>query len=157
MRRTFLLLAAAAATLSTAALAQPDFSRRPAFGTINLSSGFDGDPRIIDVTAGGQLNAATLGEGCVGSVANAPDVRLNYEAGDTLPLIVSVSSADDTTLVINGPDGRWYCDDDGGENGLNPAVRFDSPQSGQYDIYIGHYQQGRRVPARLFISEVTSE
>jgi hypothetical protein len=156
MRRTFLLLAAAAATLSTAAMAQPDFTRRPAFGTINLSSGFADDPRIVDVTAGGQLNAATLGEGCVGSVANSPDVRLNYEAGE-LPLIVSVSSSEDTTLVINGPDGRWYCDDDSGENGLNPAVRFDSPQSGQYDIYIGHYAQGRRIPARLFISELTSD
>lgn len=155
MRRMLLFLVAAA-TLSTAAMAQPDYTRRPAFGTINLSSGFADDPRIIDVTAGGQLDAATLGEGCVGSVANSPDVRLNYEAGE-LPLIISVSSADDTTLVINGPDGRWYCDDDSGVNGLNPAVRFDSPQSGQYDIYIGHYARGRRIPARLFISEVTSE
>lgn len=151
--RKFLLVAAAAMTLSTAASAQPDFSRNPSFGTITLSAGFANDPRIINVTAGGQLNAATLGDGCVGSVANSPDVRLNYTAG-SLPLIISVGADADTTLVVNGPDGQWYCNDD--TNGVNPVVRFDNPGSGQYDIYIGHYGQGRRIPAQLYISEVTS-
>ena len=69
-------------------------------------------------------------------------------------LIISVASGEDTTLVINGPDGQWYCDDD--TNGVNPMVRFESPGSGQYDIYVGHYGQNRGVPARLYISELTS-
>jgi hypothetical protein len=155
MRRTMLLAAATAATISTAVLAQPNFNREPSFGTINLNANFAGDPRVIDVTAGGRLDAATIHEGCVGSVANAPDVRLNYSAG-SLPLIISVASDSDTTLAINGPDGQWYCDDDSGE-GVNPSVRFDSPGTGQYDIYIGHYQQGRSIPARLYISELTSQ
>jgi hypothetical protein len=151
MRRTFLLLAATAALLATAASAQPNFNRPPSFGTINLSAGFSDDPRVINVTAGGRLNAASIDSSCVGSVANSPDVRLNYEAG-SLPLIISAASDADTTLVINGPDGRWYCNDD--TNGVNPVVRFDEPQSGQYDIYIGHYQQGRSIPAQLYISEL---
>src|ERR1700754_604375 len=155
MRGTFLLVAAAAATISTAAVAQPDFNRPPSFGTIELSSGFDDDPRVIDVTAGGRLNAATIDSSCVGSVANSPDVRLMYEAGE-LPLIISAASEADTTLVINGPDGSWYCDDDSGE-GSNPSVRFADPQSGRYDIYVGHYQQGRSIPARLYISELGSQ
>ena len=153
MRRTLLLLAAAAMTISSSAMAQPDFSRPPSFGTINLTAGFADDPRIINVTAGGRLNAATIDSSCVGSVANSPDVRLNYTAGE-LPLIISVGSDSDTTLVVNGPDGRWYCNDD--TNGVNPVVRFNTPGSGQYDIYIGHYQQGRSIPAQLYISEVTS-
>jgi hypothetical protein len=154
MRRIF-LLAAAAASLSTAAWVQPDFSRNPSFGTINLAAGFADDPRVVAVTAGGRLDAATLGPNCVGSVANSPDVRLNYTSG-SLPLIISVASDADTTLVVNGPDGQWYCDDDSGE-GNNPSVRFATPGSGQYDIYIGHYQQGSRIPARLYISEVSSQ
>jgi hypothetical protein len=153
MRKFLTLAAVAAMTLSTAASAQPDFSRTPSFGTINLSAGFDGDPRVIAVTAGGRLDASTIDPDCRGSVANAPDVRLNYSAG-SLPLIISVDSGADTTLAINGPDGQWYCNDD--TNGVNPVVRFDSPGSGQYDIYIGHYGQGSRIPARLYISEVTS-
>jgi hypothetical protein len=156
MRKAFVLAGAIAATLSVQSIAQPDYTRRPSFGTLNLQSGFLPDPRIVPVTAGGQLDAGTISPGCLGSVANAPDVRVNYTAG-SLPLIFSVASAEDTTLVINGPDGRWYCDDDGGEQGLNPAIRFNTPQSGQYDVYIGHYGQGRRIPARLHISEVGSQ
>ena len=123
-------------------------------GTIGLRAGFSGDPRIIAVTAGGRLSAQSIDPDCRGSVANAPDVRLNYEAGGSLPLIISVDSSADTTLAVNGPDGSWYCDDD--TNGTNPVVRFNSPQSGRYDIYVGHYQEGSRIPARLYISVVTS-
>jgi hypothetical protein len=152
MRRT-LLFAAVAATVSTAALAQPNFNANPSFGTINLSSGFSPDPRVIAVTAGGRYSAQSIDPDCRGSVANAPDVRLNYESG-SLPLIISVDSDSDTTLAVNGPDGTWYCNDD--TNGVNPVVRFDSPQSGRYDIYVGHYQEGSRIPARLYISELRS-
>jgi hypothetical protein len=157
MRRTLLLLAAATATLSSAAIGQPNYGGPPSFGTVNLRAGFEPDPRIVNVTAGGRLAASSISAGCVGSVANNPDVRLNYTAGGTdLPLIISVDSDDDTTLIINGPDGRWHCDDDGGEESDNPSIRFDDPASGQYDIYIGHYAEGRSIPARLYISEVTS-
>ena len=151
--RRFVMLLAGAAALATTASAQPNFNANPSFGTIALGSGFSGDPRIINVTAGGRLSAQSIDPDCRGSVANAPDVRLNYDAG-SLPLIISVDSDADTTLAINGPDGTWYCDDD--TNGTNPVVRFNNPQSGRYDIYVGHYQEGSRIPARLYISEVTS-
>jgi hypothetical protein len=152
MRRTFLFLAAATAIVSTSAPAQ-DFSRNPSFGTLNLSAGFADDPRVVNVTAGGQRSANGLGDGCVGSIANSPDVRVNYQAG-SFPLIFSVVSDQDTTLVINGPDGRWYCNDD--TNGVNPIVRFSPAGSGQYDVYIGHYGTGSHIPARLYVSEVSA-
>jgi hypothetical protein len=149
--RKMTLLFAVAATISTTASAQ-DFSRNPSFGTLNLAAGFPNDPRIVNVTAGGQRNANGLGEGCVGSIANSPDVRVNYQAGDA-PLIFTVASGEDTTLVINGPDGTWVCNDDA-NGGVNPQVVFGSPQSGQYDVYIGHYGTGRGIPAQLSVSEV---
>lgn len=152
--RKFVMLLIGTAAIATTASAQPNFNANPSFGTISLSAGFTGDPRIINVTAGGRLSAQSIDPDCRGSVANAPDVRLNYEAGGSLPLIISVGSDSDTTLAVNGPDGSWYCDDD--TNGTNPVVRFNSPQSGRYDIYVGHYQQGSRIPAQLYISEVTS-
>ena len=77
-------------------------------------------------------------------------------SGGSFPLILSVASGADTTLVVNGPDGSWYCDDDGGINGLNPALRFGSPQSGRYEIWVGTYAQGSTQPARLVISELDS-
>lgn len=152
MRRTFLFVAAATAIVSTTASAQ-DFSRNPSFGTLTLNAGFPNDPQVVNVTAGGRRSANGLGEGCVGSIANAPDVRVNYQAG-SLPLNFYVTSDQDTTLVINGPDGQWYCNDD--TNGINPVVTFAQPGSGQYDVYIGHYGEGSHIPARLYVSEVST-
>ncbi|WP_439597143.1 hypothetical protein [Falsiroseomonas sp.] len=142
----------ALAALPTLALAQ-DYNRRPSFGTLNLSANFAPDPTTVDVTAGGSLPAERLGGSqCVGSIANAPDVRLNYRAGQGLPLYLSATSRADVTLVVNLPDGSWACNDD--FRGTNPGIVFARPQSGQYDIWIGHYDRGSRVPAQLRISEV---
>lgn len=156
MKKSIALFASFCALAAVPAASQ-DFSRNPAFGTVTLSGGFTGDPRTVRVTAGGTLDASTLGSGCVGSMANSPDVRLNYTHQGDLPLIISVASDADTTLAINGPDGTWICDDDGGENGANPSIRFPEAASGQYDIYIGHYSRGRRIPAVLYISEISSQ
>ena len=40
--------------------------------------------------------------------------------------------------------------------GLNPSLRFGSPQSGQYDIWVGAYGGGN-ASAQLVISEVSSQ
>lgn len=134
------------------AIAQPDIGRTPTFGTLTLSAGFEPDPQTVPVTAGGRLNAETVDSDCRGSIGNAPDVRVNYTAG-SFPLIFQVRAEQDTTLVINGPDGQWHCNDD--SNGIHPEVRFDSPASGQYDVYVGHYNRGAGVPARLHVTELT--
>jgi len=152
MYKTILCGAALAAAATVAA---QDYRAQPTYSTLNLTSGFTPDPTVVNVQSGGSRNASSVGSGCTGSIANAPDVRLNYNAG-SLPMIISVSSSADTTLVVNGPDGSWYCDDDGGTYGSNPQVRFNSPQSGQYDIWIGSYNGGQEN-ARLYISELSSQ
>ena len=155
--RLSLLLAAAAALAGAQApaLAQ-DVSADPNFGTVRLRSGFTPDPRVVPVQSGGDIDAESIDPSCRGFISNAPDVRLYYEAG-SLPLIISVASSADTTLVINGPDGSWYCDDDGGVNGLNPMVRFDDPESGRYEIWVGTYSSGSLQSSRLHISELRSQ
>ena len=145
----------AAACFATAPAAAQDYNADPNFGTLNLVSGFAPDPQVVAVRSGGEINASTISQSCQGFISNAPDVRLNYTAG-SLPLIISVAADADTTLVVNGPDGSWYCDDDGGEQGLNPMVRFNAPASGQYDIWIGTYGNASLQPAQLNISELTS-
>lgn len=126
------------------------------YGRLELSSGFTPDPQVISMRAGGTINAQNVSSGCRGFVTRAPDVELSFTAG-SLPLIISVDSSSDTTLVVNGPDGRWYCDDDGGNTGTNPALRFNSPMTGTYDIWVGTYSSGASQPARLNISEVYSQ
>lgn len=148
--------AALAAVASTGIAAAQNYGLNPTYGTAQLNAGFTPDPYVVNVQSGGSINAQTLSSSCRGFIANAPDVRLNYSAG-SYPLIISAASSADTTLVVNGPDGSWYCDDDGGNNGLNPAIRFNSPQSGQYDIWIGTYGNASLQPAQLHISELYSQ
>lgn len=136
----------------------PDYSQPPSYGTVSLYAGFAPDPYVVNLDSGGDIDAGqAIGGSCRGYIARAPDVRLNYDAGSYLPLIISVDSATDTTLVINGPDGQWYCDDDGGDYGLNPSVRWNQPGSGQYDIWVGTYASASLAPARLFISEINTQ
>ncbi|HEV7660063.1 MAG TPA: hypothetical protein VGO55_09480 [Allosphingosinicella sp.] len=153
MKKVVLLIALLSA--ATPALAQ-DTGAPATYREIELDSGFSGDPRVIPVRAGGTIDASRLGSPCTGFIAGPPDVRLTYTAG-SLPLILSVAAATDTTLVVNAPDGRWYCDDDNGEAPLNPMVRFNDPASGRYEIWIGTFSDTTSQPARLHISELTSQ
>lgn len=108
------------------------------------------DPHRTQITAGGTIDAAqTRGGSCVGKIASAPDYNLAYEAGSA-DLVIKVGSREDTTLVINTADGRWYCNDD--SDGMNPAIRIRNPPSGLYEIWVGTYEDDP-VPATIFISE----
>lgn len=144
--------ALALAMCATPVLAQ-DYNLDPSFGWLNLMTGYVPDPAVIPLVAGGDIDASSLGEGCVGFIADAPDFRVTYEAGTDFPLIISAVSDADTTLVVNDAGGGWHCNDD--TDGLNPAIRFDQPASGQYDIWVGVYADGpTTAPAGLYISEV---
>lgn len=154
-------LALAAALLTSAAapaaLAQ-NVGATPTYGSVSLTSGFPNDPFNVSLQSGGQVNAAqTLGGACVGFIATAPDFNLYWTAGSgALPLYISVNSNADTTLVINTPDGRYYCSDDGGNSGLNPGLRITNPQSGLYNIWVGTYGNASNQAAVLSISELSS-
>ncbi len=152
----FVALGVSALGLAGTASAQ-DFMMEPTYGTIQLSSGFQPDPHEIDLRAGGSLDASEkLGSNCPGYVADAPDYDLMYDSGSgSLPLIITVRSAYDTTLVINTPDGDWICDDDSGPS-HNPSVRFDPGSDGLYDIWVGTYERGSLQDATLVISELSS-
>jgi hypothetical protein len=140
------LLAAAAPTVS---LAQ-DASLTANFGEISLSSGFTPDPYRVSVQAGGSVDGARLPGACTGMISQAPDFELTYQAG-SLPLVFRTVSSEDTTLIINGPDGRWHCDDDSYGDG-DAMVRFNRPQSGTYDVWVGTFGGGT-TSATLQITE----
>ena len=152
----FAAFAASALGLALSASAQ-DFMKEATYGTIELSAGFQPDPHEIDLRAGGSLDATDqLGSNCPGYVADAPDYDLLYDNGSgSLPLIITVRSAYDTTLIVNTPNGDWLCDDDSGPS-HNPSIRFDPGADGLYDIWVGTYEQGSLQDATLVISELSS-
>jgi hypothetical protein len=154
IKRAFAALAAC--ILAAVPAAAQNFNAEPNYGVVNLRAGFEPDPQVVAVRSGGEINAQSVNNSCRGFISSAPDVRLVYTSG-SYPLIISVRADADTTLVVNGPDGSWSCDDDGGENGNNPAVRFNRPASGRYEIWVGTYGNASLQPAQLHISEVSSQ
>ncbi len=149
-----LLITLALLTFTSSLLGQ-DLSETASFGEIEISAGFSPDPYAIELTAGGSTSASSLGGSCTGYIANAPDLQVDYENG-FLPLMISVGSESDTTLVVNLPDGSWLCDDDGGE-GLNPLLELSNADSGVYDIWVGTIDEDSYPSAVLYISELEAQ
>jgi hypothetical protein len=146
--KTLLAASLAFAALTGFASAQ-NVSLQPTYGSVSLNPGFMPDPYQVELVAGGSIDAASIDSNCVGLIADAPDFRLQYGGGGS-QLFVGVTSSADTTLVVNGPDGTWYCDDD--SNGFNPLIGGEGVTSGQYDIWVGTYGDST-APATLFITE----
>jgi hypothetical protein len=120
----------------------------PASDSSTKRAGFTPQPISSSLTSGGSIDAATLGGSCAGMVTSAPNYAFTYTAGMPL-LFMRVRSQGDTTLVVRNPNGAWGCSDD--YNGLNPALRWDSPQSGTYYIWVGAV--GAPAQATLYITE----
>ena len=126
----------------------------PAYGRLTLAAGFSPDPERVDVEAGGPIKAELAIEDntwCSGAITAAPTLAIDYAAGAD-QLVISATSGGDATLAVRDPDGDWRCDDDSGA-GFNPAVTFETPESGEYLVYAGMLFEDL-APATLFISAV---
>jgi hypothetical protein len=145
-------LAAAAAVMALAApaLACPDWQGAPHFGQIELWAGFQPDPYVRNITAGGTTDLSRCGLNAAGYVTTRPDFDL-YWNGASNQLTIAVEARADAILLINAPDGTWWYSDD--YRGTNPAVTFYNPQEGLYDIWVGSYDGSRRNPGQLVITE----
>lgn len=151
MRIVPALLAIGFVAASAPVASAQDWSAQPTYETVNLARGFMPDPWSRTLTAGGGTEVEI--SGCsFGYVANAPDVDLQYESTGGATLYIYVRSDDDTTLLINMPDGSWRCDDDDFGN-RNPIVIIPNAPGGLYDIWVGTYGDDM-TSATLYISEI---
>lgn len=149
----------AALALAPFGAAAQDYNLPPTFGVVSIESNFLPDPNWIYLLAGGNIQAefpdVVTGNRCAGYFADAPDMRVHFATGDFgYPLSFYVDSREDTVLLVNTPDGQWHCNDDASR--LNPAITFDTPLAGQYDIWVGTYSptNGTYPPAVLSITEL---
>lgn len=149
-----LIIAAACALAFAAPAVAQDYNATPNYGELHLQPGFTPDPALISMRAGGDIDAATRFKGCNGYITNAPDIRLYWDGTGSLSLKISAVSNADTTLVINGPNGQFFCDDDSGED-LNPSLTM-TPSAGRYEIWVGTVSSGDAKPAVVSISELSS-
>ena len=128
-----------------------DPSQQPDYATLTLKAGFDPDPSVVNVLAGGDIKSKT--GGFEHFVVSRPSVRLNYTAGKYI-LTIYAQSEENTTLLIRLPDGTWIANDDGVGAGHNPVLKFLTPQSGQYDIWVGAIVGTKTPQAKLFVTEL---
>lgn len=152
--KTMLFAAGLALAALAGSAAAQDYNANANYGDVRLSPGFTPDPHLIAMRAGGTIDASTRFNTCRGFITAQPDARLWWDGKGSLNLKISAISNSDVTLVVNGPNGEWYCDDDSGD-GFNPLVTL-SPVAGRYEIWVGTYSSGETKPAVLSISEVTS-
>lgn len=137
-----------------AALAQTDASEDAplaAFLTMDLQAGFPLDPFIVSVNGGGEVDAATLDETCVGFITEKPTFAVNWE-GEVDAFDIFYYSDFDPTLVLQLPDGSYRCNDDASDNLLDPALTVETPADGQYKLWVGSYEEGQLIPGLLVIT-----
>jgi hypothetical protein len=139
-----------------AAQACPSYNNPTVFGSATLNAGFMPDPYLRNLTAGGTLDLATCTGGqWSGFVVGRPDFRMFYNGSSptgTLTFALEARSNVDTVILINAPDGSWHFNDD--YRGLDSAIVFTAPMSGQYDIWTGSYTPSSNNPAVLVVTEL---
>jgi hypothetical protein len=118
-----------------------------------LTGGFQPDPAIIEVMAGGPVEIdEDEGTDCEGYVTREPTVRLSYQARQE-SLYIATQSEMDTILMVRKPDGSTICNDDRTDDVLDAGLTIKNPVSGTYEIWVGTYDEGVPAGSVLRISE----
>ncbi|NOY91382.1 MAG: hypothetical protein GXP55_09235 [Deltaproteobacteria bacterium] len=127
-------------------------AQRSNFDAVTLAPGFMPDPSVTQGSSGGQSEAQRLNASCRGWIASNPDHIFNVQRRFRFLRVFAVSNQD-TTLVIQTPDGQLRCNDD--TYGQNPSVEGSWPV-GTYRIWVGSYTRGTRASYRLHFTELAS-
>jgi len=117
---------------------------------IDLPAGFMPDPRTEQVIAGGQDAASVLDSSCVGHITlDQPSAIISYGAlAESSQLGIFTAAPMDTTLVVQAPDGRVYCNDDSDYLGSGAAGLAISPAvDGSYKVWVGTHHAGNATDA----------
>lgn len=135
-----ILASAVIASLPAIAAAQacPSYSVSGASLSYTAESAYV--PQSTPVVAGGTLNLSACSSiPGVGYIVENPDFTIQYDdLGMGRALEFRVIAACDAVLLVNGADSQWHFNDD--TNGSNPAIRLSGAISGQYDIWVGTYE-----------------
>lgn len=121
-------------------------------GMLNLAAGFSPDPASLPLALGaGSTDARQLfGGDCRGTINPLPAVLLTYTGGGTM-LRIFFTSSEDTTIIVQRPDGQFVCGDDS-PGTLNPLVDISAPAAGVYSVWLGTYNPGVTTQGTLYVS-----
>jgi len=164
MMKKLLLLFTVLLFVASGAFAQ-DWRLDAAYGDLELKEFFTPDPYVLEILAGGSVDLSRsrvsgLPRSVTGFIANAPDLDFYYETSGAMDLTIRVRGyGEDTVLLINDPDGRWYFNDDhdgdfADGDWLDPSITFRRPKSGLYSIWVGTFSNSDFIEVDLEITEL---
>ncbi|WP_242059848.1 hypothetical protein [Oscillatoria sp. FACHB-1407] len=142
--------AIAAATVLLGVGALPALAQSANFDSIAIAPGFSAAAGAAQGYTGGSFSLSSLanrdssGNLCLGfSASSTPDHLLVLEQNfGSLTLQVD-SGGNDTTLAIQGPDGRILCGDDTGRN-KDASIQAGGLSAGTYRVWVGSFDSGAR-------------
>jgi hypothetical protein len=129
----------------------PEAPEPSAYLTLDMAAGFALDPFLVSLNGGGEVDASTLDPACIGYINDQPVLTARWE-GSVDVLRTFFYSDSDATLVVQGPDGSYLCNDDSAENVLDPEVDITAPVTGTYRIWIGSFDANQLIPGLLVIT-----
>ncbi len=140
----------------------PNWRAEPTHGTRVLQAGFRPDPnQVPDFSAGESRVTANQGnsqrvplQGCEGYINwDAPEIKMEYTSGDYSLTMWGYDPQLGTAILIRSPDGHFHCSQGSSEDS-GGAVRFESPDSGTYSIWMASTRPNNRPSdVRVFFSE----
>lgn len=141
-----------------------DWTADPTYGELFLEEYFTPDPTVLEILAGGNVDLSRslvsgLPRSVTGFVAQAPNLDFYYATSGNMRLTIRVRGyGEDTVLLINDPEGRWYFNDDSPdfEDGdwLDPSITFNRPIPGLYSIWVGTFSESEFIDVDLEITEL---
>lgn len=122
----------------------------PAFGQAAIGGG---QQIMMQGIAGGPMSLSNVDGSCRGYGPANPSHVIMVQPG-TQMLRLAVSSGLDSTLMVQTPDGRIYCDDDGG--GSLDAMVQAPVVPGPVRVWVGAYSSSRSGPYTLQVNAMGS-
>ena len=106
----------------------------------------------VQGTTANEREASTINaDGCWGYIPNNAHATIHVAEAGQYNVAAVAGDMSDLTLAIQGPDGSFFCDDDGGSEILQPMVdAMFAP--GDYNVFVGTFSEDTNAAFTLTLT-----
>jgi hypothetical protein len=123
-----------------------------------LSPGFARQDGVLSGSTSGNYSLSSIAKfdrdqnPCLGFSSQTPDHKIILEKGFPKLSFQVNSRGKDTTIIIKAPNGQVFCGDDTGSK-KDASINTTNLPSGEYDVWVGSMEPGKRWSYNLTITE----